>query len=88
MLRRANRWIAIRWAWLCAGIILTILLSRYEFYIRGSFQIGGEWLITPMLLVFRKAVIGLERMKRADCMERMKRQEELRKCAMQKPYRR
>lgn len=55
-MRRARRWIAINWFWLCAGIILTIVFTRYEFGARGSFEIGGEWLTVPLMLIAGKIV--------------------------------
>lgn len=50
-MKRLERCITRNWLWLTAGFILTRKAVDYCYQQRGGFQIGGEWLITPAILM-------------------------------------
>lgn len=50
-MRKIRRYIIRNWFWIVLGLILTRNAMEYCYRQRGSFQIGGEIFILPVILM-------------------------------------
>lgn len=60
ILRGVTIFILDNWWILCIGILLTTVAVGKEFNVRGGFAVGGEWLITPLLLMLKKMCLVVQ----------------------------
>lgn len=60
MLRGVTIFILDNWWILCIGMLLTALAVSKEYDVRGEFAVGGEWLITPLLLMLKKMCLIMQ----------------------------
>lgn len=45
------RFILKNWIWIVVGVLLTAWAVEYTYRQRGYIAVGGEWLITPIILL-------------------------------------
>ena len=50
-MRKIRRYIIRNWFWIVLGLVLTRKAMEYCYRQRGSFQVGGEFFILPVILM-------------------------------------
>ena len=60
IVRRVTLFILENWWILCIGILLTAWAVCVEYENRGGFSIGGEWLITPFLILVKRLLLVMQ----------------------------
>lgn len=50
-MRKIRRYIIKNWFWIVLGLVLTRKAMEYCYRQRGSFQVGGEFFILPVILM-------------------------------------